>query len=214
MVNGYCLAVTNAVACRLLNLFTMKQSISFIFIISSAFILASCGNAETKADQSDTAIERKTDTTAAIATPKTSDENINSVTSGKADQSWSAAGATLPTEPNEIIARIDEHLVSAAQFTVGPSGGIQNCIITVTNNLPDITFQKVIVEVTIQKDDGGLVKTDYYTAINIEPGMSKVIKIPNTSQGTKVITHIVKVKSTELTKGEWVLAGSHFVAPN
>ena len=185
-----------------------------LFLISTSIILTSCGNAETKADQSDTVIERKKDTTAVTDAPKVSDENINSVTSGKAGQSQNVTRATSTTEPNEIIARIDEHLISSAQFTVGQSGGIQNCIITVTNNLPDITFQKVLVEVTIQKDDGGLVKTDYYTAINIEPGMSKVIKIPNTSQGTKVITHIVKVKSAELTKGEWVLAGSHFVTPN
>lgn len=184
-----------------------------LFIISSSLILSSCGTAETKADPSQPEFEIKTDTTGNAILPKVSPENVNENTSAKSDQSRGAV--TNSTEdPNSIIAKIDNYLVSSAHYNVGASGGIQNCTITITNNLPDVTFQKVMVEAIIQKDDGKEISTDYYTAINIEPGMSKLIKIPNTTQGSKVITRIIKIKSNELTKGEWLLAGTRYVAPN
>ena len=36
--------------------------------------------------------------------------------------------------------------------------------------------------------------------------------IPNSNQGAKIVPHIVKEKNNELTKGEFVLTGSHFSA--
>ncbi len=200
------LPVTNRVACILYNIITMKP-ITF-FIISTGFILASCGNAETKADPSQPAIEIKTDTNTKITVPTILPDSANENTSAK--------GATTSSseDPTVIITKIDNYLVSSSHFTVGASGGIQNCTITVTNKLPDVTFQKVMVEAIIQKDDGTEISTDYYTTINIEPGLSKLIKIPNTTQGSKVITRIIKIKSNELTKGEWILAGTRYVAPN
>ena len=178
------------------------------FIISTGFILASCGNAETKADPSQPAIEIKTDTNTKITVPTILPDSANENTSAK--------GATTSSseDPTVIITKIDNYLVSSSHFTVGASGGIQNCTITVTNKLPDVTFQKVMVEAIIQKDDGTEISTDYYTTINIEPGLSKLIKIPNTTQGSKVITRIIKIKSNEMTKGEWILAGTRYVAPN
>ena len=188
------------------------KPISF-FIISTGFILASCGNAETKADPSQPAIEIKTDTTTNTTVPKIPTETANESTSAKGDPSR-VATTSSSEDPTVIITKIDNYLVSSSHFTVGASGGIQNCTITVTNKLPDVTFQKVMVEAIIQKDDGTEISTDYYTTINIEPGLSKLIKIPNTTQGSKVITRIIKIKSNELTKGEWILAGTRYVAPN
>lgn len=178
-------------------------------IIFLAIIWASCGSAGTKADTSEINIETITDTTAADT--KNPKENIP-INKTKIDQSNQARAALPSTEPAEILAKIDSYLASAAQYTVQPSGGIVNCSVTVTNNLPDVTFQKALVEVSILNNDGSVIKTDYYTIINIEPGMSKVFKVPNSTHGSKIATSITKVKSSELTKGEWVLSGKHFVS--
>ncbi|HEV7782499.1 MAG TPA: hypothetical protein VGO58_14595 [Chitinophagaceae bacterium] len=172
----------------------MKQLIVLLTVI----ILASCRGGENKAGQSgeELAPTPKTDT---IATPKQPDKTPA--------QSGQSRGAET-TEPSEILASIDKHLVSTAQFKAVPGGGITDCLVTVTNTLPDVSFQKALVEVTIKKADGALVKTDYYTVVNIDPGMSKTIKVPNNNQGSSVTTAVVKVKSTELTNGEFVLAGT------
>ena len=183
-----------------------SMKFSLLVIILAAAVLASCGNAETKADQSDTAFDKKADTLSTTTIPV---ENATAPVTDKSAQTKNV----VPNGPNEILANIDKHLVSAAKYTVGSSGGILNCSVTVTNNLTDVTFQKALVEVSIQNDAGSPLNVNYYTAINIEPGMTKLIKVPNNSKGTKVVTTIVKVKSTELTNGEFVLTGSHFVAP-
>lgn len=177
-------------------------------IIFLATIWSSCGSAGTKADPSEINIETITDTTA--ANKKNPKENIP--INNMVDQSNQARAALPSTEPAEILAKIDSYLASAAQYTVQPSGGIVNCSVTVTNNLPDVTFQKALVEVCLLNTDGSVLKTDYYTIINIEPGMSKVFKVPNSTHGSKIATSITKVKSSELTKGEWVLSGKHFVS--
>lgn len=183
------------------------------FLISAAFIISSCENAGTKADPSDTVIETKisTDTAATITAPKIPEENIKDNAAAKSGQ---ARGLTNPVnEANDILANIDKHLITATEFTALPAGGFSNCVIKVTNTIPDATVQKASVEVSILKEDGSILKTDYYTVINIESaGGMKVIKIPNSNQGSKIVTHIVKVKSNELTKGEFVLTGSHFSA--
>jgi hypothetical protein len=189
----------------------MKQIIPVI--ISAAIFLTSCNNAETKADPSDTVIESKksTDTTGTITAPKPPEENIKDNAAAKSGQ---ARSLTTPVnETNDILANIDKHLVSTTEFRALPSGGFTNCVIKVTNTIPDATVQKAIVEVSILKEDGSLLKTDYYTVINIESaGGMKVVKVPNSNQGAKIVTHIIKVKSNELTKGEFVLTGSHFSA--
>lgn len=183
------------------------------FIISTAFFVSSCGNAGTKADPSEIVIETKsnTDTAATITAPKVSEENIKDNAAAKSGQ---ARGLVNPmNETNDILANIDKHLVSTTEFTPLPAGGFTNCIIKVTNTIPDATIQKASVEVSILKEDGSLLKTDYYTVINIESaGGMKVVKVPNSNQGAKIVTHIVKVKSNELTKGEFVLTGSNFSA--
>ncbi len=189
----------------------MKLIITLLTL--SCVVLASCGSSETKTDSPKPELETKIDSVSSTTMPKESQENIKENTATKSGQSRGIE-INPSDDPAKIIAKIDDYLVSSAQYTVGASGGIQNCTVTITNSLPDVSFQKVLVEVSIQKDDTLIIKTDYYTVINIDPGMSKLVKIPNTLQGTKVITRIIKIKSNELTKGEWVLAGSRFVAPD
>ncbi len=202
----------------------------FLFIITISFILASCGSSENKTESSETVIKEKKDTVAVIPEPKNREQiiiNADSVstvttekisekkektkTVSKAGQSR-AATRGLSSAPEDLFPKIDNYLVSAAKHAASHSGGITNCIITVTNALPDITFQKAVLEVIVQKQDGTDLQRNYYTVLNLEPGISKVVKIPNNAQGSKVLTQIVKVKSTELTNGEWVLTGSHFVS--
>lgn len=108
-----------------------------------------------------------------------------------------------------VLAKIDQYLVSTSAFTPA-NGGISNASISVKNTLSNAGFQKVILEVTILKDDNSLVSTDYYTMVNIEPGETKQMPIPNKSQGSKIVIHVVKVKSVELTNGESVMTGIHY----
>jgi hypothetical protein len=113
---------------------------------------------------------------------------------------------------NEILANIDKYLVSKPDYpTPQASGGIINGKVTVENTLPDITFQKAIVEVSILLEDGKEYRTDYYILQNIEPGDIKTVQIPKTTRGTKVTSHIVKLKSDQLTNGEMVVVGSKLV---
>ena len=199
----------------------MKNS-TLAFILT-AIILTSCGSAETKTDVSTTVIENKADSAKVIAAPKIPEENSNANTAVKGGQARGAAAIKAgqaqavvenpTTVSNDILAHIDQYLISEPEYTASPSGGFTDCKVKVTNTLADATFQKALIELTILKQDGSLLRTEYYTVINIEPGGgTKVVIIPNNSQGVKVVTHIIKVKSNELTNGEFVLTGSHFIA--
>ncbi|MEO6611197.1 MAG: hypothetical protein ABIT05_03660 [Chitinophagaceae bacterium] len=166
-------------------------------------ILISCGHASTKADVSDTLIKNTSDS-------EIKKERIND----PAPQATTGMDSNIIKTRTEtdILANIDQWLVSKVNYPVpGPNGGIVNGVVTVRNNLTDISFQKALVEVSILLADGKEYRTDYYTVINLEPGMTKTVKIPTTTRGNSVVSNIVKVKSTELTNGEWLLVGSHYV---
>jgi len=75
-----------------------------------------------------------------------------------------------------------------------------------------VTIQKAIVEVSILTSDGAEFRTDYYILQNVEPGETEIIKIPNASRGNSIVTHVVKLKSQELTNGEMIMVG-HRVTP-
>ncbi|MDZ4795422.1 MAG: hypothetical protein SGI83_14165 [Bacteroidota bacterium] len=203
----------------------MKQFIPAAILL--VIILISCGRADKKADPADITIETIKDTAATVpAAPDIKNSITNSADTAilttttapkstqkkiKPNNAGRPRGTTrgLTMEPGDILAGIDEYLISKVEFKTAPAGGFTNCLVTITNTLPDVTFQKAIVEVVIQKQDGAEVKRAYFTVLSIEPGMSKVIRVPNSTQGTQVMTQVVKVKSNELTKGEWELAGNH-----
>jgi hypothetical protein len=191
----------------------MKSILPVITGIS--LILHSCGNVETKADPSPISIESATSMADSAGNSESLPSPNDNVKEKMVDKSGQARGVdTNPSlSSNDILAKIDEYLVTIPQYTLQPAGGYTNGVIKVTNNLNDASFQKVILEVTILKADGSLLRTDFYTVINIEAaGGSKVVKIPDNKQGAKLVTHIIKVKSNELTNGESVMTGTHFVA--
>lgn len=115
-----------------------------------------------------------------------------------------------PSKDPGVLAKIDQYLVSTPKFTPGPNGGISQGTITVKNNLSSASFQSAILEVNILNADNSLVSSDYYTVINIEPGESKQVNIRDSPKGSKIIVHVVKVKSNELTNGESVMTGIHY----
>lgn len=174
----------------------------------AAIFLAACRGAENKAD---TKPNKEVDTTTTIVVQQTQPAEGNKPET-PVDRSPEVAPPPPPPKktPNpDIISRIDDHLISTSNFTPGPTGGITNASVTVKNTLSGITIQRALLEVSIRNADGSEVKTDYYTVINLEPGGSKLVNIPNTTKGSKMVLHIVKVKSDQLTNGEFVLSGSH-----
>ncbi len=178
------------------------KHIQFLLLLSISLFIISCGDAENKADKNNSDKQTK-----ATDSP---DIKIESDTS----QSGTTRGLDIGGEPDEILTNIDKHLVSKVTFTsAGAAGGTTNGMLTVENTLPDATFQKALVEVNLLLADGSIFRTDYYTVQNLEPSGKKSVKLPNTTRGNSLVAHIVKAKSMELTKGEMILVGSHYV-PN
>jgi len=183
----------------------MKKK-SLLLLIVTGIIFTSCGDAETKAGKDDSAATVNAKDSANFTDEKNPDSN--------SAQSGTTRGLDIGTEPDDILTNIDNYLVSKATFTsAGAAGGITNGNVSIENTLPDVTFQKAIVEVSILLADGKELRTDYYTIQNVEPGGKKTVKIPNTTRGNSIVCHIVKLKSMELTKGEMILVGSRYV-PN
>lgn len=178
------------------------KKIYFVHLIIAGFVLFSCGDAETKVDN--------TKTNEIPSTDSLTKDNVDT----NAAPSGTARGLNIGAEPTEILTNIDKHLVSKVNFTsAGAAGGITNGMLTVQNTLSDATFQKAYVEVSILLADGSIFRTDYYTVQNLEPGVTKSVKLPNTTRGTSIVSTVVKVKSLELTNGEMILVGSRYV-PN
>lgn len=166
-------------------------------IISS--ILVSCGGAETKADPSAPDAYNKEEIV---------DDKIPEAASELASKKDSIS--FIP-DNNEILSRIDKYLVTTPVYTVPVTGSsISNATVTVKNTLNNITFQKAIVEVNVLDTDGKLLRNDFYTIQNIEPGDVETIKLPNTAKAASINCHVVKVKSNTLTNGEMVMVGSLF----
>ncbi len=172
-----------------------------IFICFVVFLHA-CGNAERKTD-TDKPVDKSTADTQLVI-PDIQPETSVPVKPGK---------APVKNGPDDVLANIDQYLVSTPSFNPSAANaeGIRGCTVSVHNKLNTASFQKAILEVSILLADGNEYRTDYYTVINIESGQQKLIKIPNTTRGVKVITHIVRVTSNELTKGEAVVVGTRYV---
>jgi hypothetical protein len=178
----------------------MKRIFSIsIIIVSIAF--SSCGHADKKDNNkeitADTLQNKSVDTGAVKIPPEenpgkgsTTRSNVPSPSSGKHDK-------------NVLLANIDKYLVSTLAY---PDPGT----VTIQNTLTDITIEKAYIEVNLVKDNGET-RTDYFTVINMEPGDSKVIKITNPMQGTTASSHVVKLKSIELTDGELISVGSKYI---
>ncbi len=171
----------------------MKRIIHLILIPAIAVLFTACNGAETKADKADT---DKNEMTGAERVPEEKIPESRPAASSIPDS------ASIRPDHNEIIAKIDQYLVS--------TGNLAGATVTIKNTLSGITFQKAIVEVTFLGADSKLIRSDYFTIQNIEPGDMETIQLTNTSKAASLVTHIVKVKSNALTNGQMVLSGTHY----
>ncbi len=187
----------------------MKRISYLILVPALAVLFAACNGAETKADGS--AEMDKNEMTGEGTIADTSAETDKNQMTGaeRVPEKKPAASATPNNTSNipnrsEIVAKIDQYLVS--------TGNLAGATVTVKNTLSAITFQKAIVEVTFLGPDGKMIRSEYFTIQNIEPGDVETIKLANTAKVTSLVTHVVKIKSDALTNGEMVLSGTHFEA--
>jgi hypothetical protein len=175
----------------------MRRLLTLVILSAGLIYFVSCRNAETNADP-----ERETD-----QTERPADVNVDAVKPAPSSGTVTPDSSVKKAASNEILAKIDQHLVSKPNYPA--TGGIVNATVTITNTLPNITFQKAIVQVTIMGSDGKELKSDFYTIQNLEPNDVETIKIPNETRGASMQVRIVKVKSNELTNGEMVMTGSY-----
>ena len=113
-------------------------------LITVVIVIASCKDAATKADQSDTSSSK------AGKQEYTTNEKIQDNTPVNS----TTADSIIVSKPGDILANIDKYLVSKPVYPATVNGGIINGSVIVENTLTDITFQKAIVEVSILLPDG------------------------------------------------------------
>jgi len=176
----------------------MKR-LNLLLIFSIIVVLLSCGGAETKADPSPDTIRSNKE--------RTGPDKIPESQPAAAASANSDSSLVIPGSNEIILAGIDQYLLSTPSFEKN-SGGISNATITVKNTLSGITFQKAIIEVDILAADGKLLKNNFYPIQNIEPGDVETIKIPAVARAFSIKSHVVKVKSNQLTNGEMVIVGT------
>lgn len=181
----------------------MKIKISIFLFTVIAFNLSSCGEADTKPDSASAIKQLNTDTSKAQSV-----EKIPAVAPPINDIPIRTT-LTSPASNTDFLTNIDQYLVSTHQFDPVANGkeGINNGTLTLENKLSGISIQKAYVEASIRLADGTEFRTDYYILQNIEPGESKMVRIPRSLRGTSIVSHVVKVKSEQLTGGELKLTG-------
>lgn len=215
----------------------MKNTRFLYVLIMAAFVMISCGQSASKnetenktapaQDQQDSPAATSVVTPESVAPEEsaaplpTTEEKRTSATGAPKTVPTTSKGSQAPSQTRglgmdsdpdntEILAQIDKYLLSSVQLSANPAGGFSHGIVTLTNTLSHASFQKVLLEVSILNEDGSLLRSDYYTVINIDAdGGTKIVKLPESKTGKKISTHIMKVKSNELTKGEFVLTGTH-----
>lgn len=176
----------------------MKKTVPLLII---TFLLLSCGGKTSKKEKpgiiekalpyDSVAQQSVIDTVQAI--PKTIEPSIND-------------------DIKNILSNIDQYLISKAKLTPRITGeGFKDAIVTVKNTLQNITIQNAFLEVNILTRDNKETRTYFYTLENLEPGNIKSILIPKSSRGVKIRSHIVKITSDSLTKGETVMVGEHYI---
>jgi hypothetical protein len=110
-----------------------------------------------------------------------------------------------PTNENEkdkILANIDQHLISKPDLAGGK--------MLLENTLPDATIIKAFAEVNLLDANGNRLSSNILIFENIRPGESKAVRISNTTGAVTVSSHVLKIKSNELTDGETIIVGSHY----
>lgn len=153
-----------------------------IIIVLVLAALTGCGESASKADmdkqQADTVSQQTAAETAPAATP-----------------------STVP-DSNELLAHIDKYLTAMIPVTDSDPG-----ILQLKNQLPGITVQKALVELTAYTYDNEKKYTDYYPFQNLEPGETKAIRLTRMSHGERITTRVVKLKAEALTGDSTLLLG-------
>lgn len=176
---------------------------SCLYLLVIAVTLNACRGAENKAD---------TETKSAPKTepPAISVDSPNRIPPPAPSRSGDSRSSIPTAEPGDILAKIDDHLVSSSDCEMAIASSIPNCTIKVTNSLPDVTFEKAMLEITQFNAEGTMTGRLYKTLINLDPGRTVTVPGGPLTAVKKIKMRIVKVKSTQLTKGEWVLTGSEY----
>ncbi len=173
----------------------MKKLLSISVIIAS-IVCTSCGRAEKKADAPDTLQKTFVDTIK--DKPEEKPEKISTTKPVAPEKS------TGNPDKKTILPHINQYLVSTVAY---PDPGT----VVIKNNLPNISVQKAIIEVSILNATGTVVRVDYHIVNNLEPGDSKTIKITGSASGVSARSHVAKLMSNQLTGGETILVGSSYV---
>ena len=188
----------------------MKR-ITLIFCI--AFFISGCKgcNDQGKKITSDDSVVKTPGADSALD----KEDNNESKTAEKIKPTGTSAGDTesniKPIKNNSFaLSKIEQFLVPTPVYTPLPGGGFKDASISLTNKMSNATFQTAFVEVTVLNADNSPYSQNFYTVVNIEPGETKIIPIPNQSKGSKIELHVVKIRSLELTNGEAVLTGVHY----
>jgi|SRR5688572_30530218 len=168
----------------------MKRCIPIIIVLG---LLVSCNNnKDSKTDIADSVTTPKIDTT--VAAP------ANPAPAKKEAEPRSPAPGN---GKNEILANIDQYLISK------PS--ISEAALVVENTLKDATIIKAYAEVNIIDAAGKNLRTDFLILENIAPNDSKSVRIPDVTNAARITSHIIRLKSDELTDGETIMVGSRYV---
>lgn len=154
-----------------------------IIIVLLLAALTGCGESASKADldkqQADTLSQKKA-----------------------AETAPSVPQSTVP-DTNELLAHIDQYLPAMIPVTDSDPG-----ILQLKNQLPGITVQKALVELTAYTDDNKKKYTDYYPFQNLEPGETKAIRLTRGTHGERITTRVVKLKAEALTGESTLLLGN------
>jgi hypothetical protein len=177
----------------------MKHS-RHIIIVTTLALFISCGTNKRKTDDQD-ALKDTTTTNTTTTTTGTTSAATEPQPVQKESGARSADSGT--NDKHAILANIDQHLISKPD--------ISNATLTVENTLKDATIIKAYAEVSVLDANDKTLRTSYLILENIQPGDSKAVKIPDVSGGAKITSHIVRLKSDQLTDGETILVGSRYI---
>ena len=102
----------------------------------------------------------------------------------------------------DIIKNIDQYLTTTPTAEISGIGGVSNGSVSIQNRLEGITFQKVVVEVKIIKDNLDVYRTEVITFKNVERGDVQSSPFPDSQRGTSIKSRVIRIQSTELTDGK------------
>ena len=102
----------------------------------------------------------------------------------------------------DIIENIGQYLITTPNAEVSALGGVSNGSVSIQNTLEGVTFQKVVVEIKIIKENGEVYRAEVITFKNVEAGDVQSSSFPDSQRGTSVKSRVLRIQSLELTDGK------------